>query len=156
MKAELEKYKFHPRVMEMRLAMMKNLIVKQYGEEIAMGFLKVLCEMWGCNWSLLIGIFNKDNKIINHSSVSPRRKKQEIIFMGYLYGETRYHISKHYLDMSTNYLYQSKEEHNPENYVDERWASFLDDEVSVCGVRSYSIEAKRFIISFDNFIGVFK
>lgn len=156
MKDHLEKYKFHPRIMELRMALIKNQFARQYGEEVAMNFLKTLSDMFNCNWTLLVSVFNKDTRIINNTSVNPKRKKQEIIFMGYLYNETRYHISKHYLDMSTNYLYQSKNEHNPENYVDDNWGAVMDEEIIACGVRAYALEAKRFIVSFDNFIGIFK
>lgn len=156
MKTELEKYKFHPRVMELRMAMIKNQLERQYGEEVAMNLLKMLSDMFQCNWSLLVSVFNKDSKIMNHTSVGPKRKKQEIILMGHLYNETRYYISKHYLSMSTNYLYQSKFQHNPEVYADESWLEPMDSEVLACGVRAYALEAKRFIVSFDSFLGVFK
>lgn len=156
MKDELEHYKFHPRVMELRLAMIKTQIDRQYGEEVAMNFLKLLSDMFQCNWTLLVGVFNKDRKIVNHDSTTPKRRKQEIIFMGALYDETRYHIAKHYLDVSINYLYQSSVDHNPEKFADDEWLKQLDDEVLVCGVRSYANEAKRFLVSFDNFIGVFR
>jgi hypothetical protein len=156
MKQELEKYKFHPRIMELRLAMIKKQLERQYGEEVAMNFLKTLSDMFQCNFTLLVTVFNRDNKILNQMPISMKRKKQEIILMGHLYNETRYYISHHYLHMSTNYLYQSKLQHNPEIYSTEEFLAMLDDEVLACGVRAYAIEAKRFIVSFDNFIGVFK
>lgn len=142
--------------MELRLAMIKRQVSSQYGEESAMTFLKMLSDWFGCNWSLLVGVFNKDVKIVNNVSETTRRKKQSIILMGHLYDETRYHIANHYLNMSVNYLYQLKEEHSPEIFATEQWLSLLDEEVVACGVRSYAIEAKRFLISFDAFMGAFK
>ena len=142
--------------MELRISMIKTLIVRQYGEEVAMNFLQMLSQMFECNWTVLVGILNKDHRITNHPSVTPNRRKQEVIFMGALFGETRYQISEQYLSMSTNYLYQSKEKHNPDVYTTEEWLKELDDEVVICGVRSYATEAKRFLVSFDNFMGIFK
>lgn len=156
MKDELLSIKYHPRIMELRLAAFKMQLEQQYGEAQSMEMLQKLCEMFQCNWSLLVGIFNKDNRILNGVAIGQKRRKQEIILMGYLYDETRYHISKHYLNMSTNYLYQQRGEHNPEAYVNEDWLKELDGEIIACGVRSYAIEAKQFIVSFDNFVRVFR
>lgn len=142
--------------MELRISMIKTLIVRQYGEEVAMNFLQMLSQMFECNWTVLVGILNKDHRITNHPAVTPNRRKQEVILMGALFGETRYQISEQYLSMSTNYLYQSKEKHNPDVYTTEEWLKELDDEVVICGVRSYATEAKRFLVSFDNFMGIFK
>lgn len=155
MRKELEDFKYHPRLMELRLALIKRLIEKQYGEEVAMNILKLFSDTFQCNFTLLVGIFNKDNRIVNHT-VDSRRKKQEIIFMGALYGESRYSIAKRYLNMNVNYLYQNVKEHNPDIFADQEWLDMLGDEVLVCGVRSYGNEAKRFLVAFDNFIGVFK
>lgn len=152
---ELMNFKYHPRIMEIRLILIKQQIARQYGEEVAMTFLRALADMFECNWTMLVGIFTKDQRILNHQSVSSSRKKQEIIFMGNLYGETRYYISERYLNMSTNYLYQSKEKHNPEMFADDKWLSGLNEEVLICGVRSYALEARRFLVSFENFMGVF-
>lgn len=143
-------------MMELRLAFYKAQLERQYGEVQAMEMLQKVSELFQCNWTLLVGVFNKDNKIINGTAIGSKRKKQEIIFMGYLYDETRFHIAKHYLTMSVNYLYQMRDEHNPEGYANEEWLRELDNEILVCGVRAQATEAKRFIVSFDNFIGVFK
>jgi len=156
LKDGLEKYKYHPRILEMRLASYKMQLERQYGEVQAMELLQKFTEMFQCNWSLLVGIFNKDNKIINGTAIGTKRRKQEIIFMGYLYNETRYHISQHYLGMSINYLYQFKVEHNPDNFADETWLAEMDSEILTCGIRAHANEAKRFIMSFDNLVGVFK
>lgn len=155
MKKELLDYKYHPRIMELRLALIKRLLDSQYGDETAMNILKLFAESFQCNFTLLVSVFNKDNKIVNHSTDN-KRKKQEIIFMGGLFNESRYSIAKRYLNMNVNYLYQNVKEHNPDSFADEDWLACLDDEVLVCGVRSYGNEAKRFLIAFDNFLGVFK
>ena len=156
MNTKFENYKYHPRILEVRLASYKTQLAKQYGEEQAMELLEKFSSMFQCNWSLLVGIFNKDHKIMNTMVSSNERKKQEIIFMGELYNETRYYISNHYLGMSTNYLYQMRTKHNPDAFADEKWLEELDSEILVCGMRSHANEAKRFIISFDALVGVFK
>lgn len=156
MKDELQKFKYHPRIMELRLALIKGQIDRQYGEDTSIMLLKMMSDMFQCNWSLLLGVFNKDYKILTYPSVTTKRKKQEIIFMGCLYGETRYYISDHYLNMSSNYLYQTKGEHNSDIFANEEWTSKLDDEIMSCGVRAYALEAKRFLVAFDNFVGIFK
>lgn len=156
MKEELLIYKDHPRILELRLATYKMQLERNYGEVQAMEILHKLADMFQCNWTLLVGVFNKDKKILNATALGAIRRKQEIIFMGYLYDETRYHIAEHYLAMSVNYLYQNRGAHNPDAFVSDEWLESMDDEIHVCGARANSIEAKRFILSMDNFIGTFK
>lgn len=156
MKEELLKYRYHPRVLELRLALIKAQIERQYGDETSMIYLKQMAEMFQCNWSLLVGIFMKDHKIISNPNIPAKRRKQETIFMGELYNETRHYISNHYLKMSSNYLYQSKGEHSPEHFATEEWLKELDGEVVAIGVRAYALEAKRFVIAFDSLVGIFK
>lgn len=156
MNPELATFKYHPRIMEMRLALIKNLLARQYGDEMTASLLQSLATMFQCNWSILNGIFNKDYRILNHPALGTLRKKQEIVFMGELYGETRYRIANTYLNMSPNYLYQSKEKFNFNSFVDEEWLRPLNDEVVVCGVKAYAMEAKRFLVAFEAFTGIFK
>lgn len=153
---ELATFKYHPRIMELKMSMIKQLLIRQYGDEVANDFLQALAQMFQCNWTVLIGVFNKEHKITNHPAVNPRRRKQEIIFMGALYGETRYKISEQYLNMSSNYLYQSKETFNPELFATDEWLTELNSEVIACGVKSYAIEVKRFLVSFEAFFSIFK
>lgn len=153
---ELATFKYHPRIMELKLSMVKQLLVRQYGEEIAMTLLQALAQMFECNWTILVGVLNKDYKITYHPVVSNKRRKQEVIFMGALYGETRYKISEQYLNMSANYLYQSKQSFNPESFADNEWLSQLNNEVVVCGAKAYATEVKRFLVAFEAFFGIFK
>lgn len=153
---ELATFKYHPRILELRLSMIKALLVRQYGEERAMALLQSLAQMYDCNWTILIGVLNKDFKITNHPAVGAKRRKQEVIFMGALYGETRYQISSQYLGMSANYLYQSKRNFNPEVFADAEWLTQLNNEIVTCGAKAYAIEVKRFLVSFEAFINIFK
>lgn len=156
MRDDLMIYKEHPRILELRLASYKTQLARNYGDEQAMEILHKLADLFQCNWTMLVGVFNKDHKILNAMAAGSIRRKQEVIFMGYLYGETRYYIAEHYLGMSVNYLYQNRDTHNPDAYVTEEWLEPLDDEIHICGARSYATEAKRFIISMDNFMGTFR
>lgn len=156
MEDNLIKYRYHPRILELRLAMIKIQIDRQYGDEASISYLQTLAEMFQCNWTLLVAIFMKDHRIASNPDISLKRRKQEVIFMGELYGETRHYISNHYLGMSSNYLYQSKGEHNPAYFANEAWLKEMDSEVVACGVRAYALEAKRFVVAFDNFIKVFR
>lgn len=152
---DLAKYKYHPRIMEIRLALIRSVLIRQYGDEIATEILKNLSIMFGCNWAVLVGVFQKGNRILNHPAVDTNRKRQEVIFMGYLYEESRLMVARQYLNMSANYLYQDKTKHNAEVFATQDWLDLLQEEAVVCGVRSYATETKRFLLHFDSFISVF-
>lgn len=149
-------FKYHPRMLELRLTMVKQQIERQYGAESCDTYLKNLCDMFQCNWVIIQGVLGKEHKIMANATANAVRKRQELILMGYLYDESRLYVSKHYLNMSSSYLYQSKKTGNPQFYATEEWLKVLDSEIVACGVRAYAIEVKRFLMSFDTFLQAFK
>lgn len=148
-------YKYHPRILELRACLIHKRLREEYGEEMSATMLRSLSTMFNCNWAILAQVFNKSNTVLNHMGVSKERKKQDIIFMGVLYDESRYDIARKYLNVSRAYLYQDKERHNPELFVNDEWVELLDTEVIVLNIPAYNIETKKFIISFELFMQTF-
>lgn len=156
MREDLKIYKNHPRILELRLAAIISLFIKKYGEVKAFEYLKLLSLMFDCEWSSIYAIFTKYYEILNDIAPGLKRRKQEIIFMGNLYNETRYYIADHYLGMSKNYLYQMKEEHNTDIFADRVWLQYLNDESIFLKDDSSIKSVEKFILDIDNFVSIFK
>lgn len=141
--------KYHPRILELRMAGLKRHMTGNFGEERGMRMLKELSEMFNCNWTLLAQIFAKTNKIWNNPLISRERHKQEVILMGAAWGEDRKRVAQKYLGMHSNYLYQNSKLHNPDKFADEDFIITMDGEVEQLGIQAYLLEATNFLASIN-------
>lgn len=148
-------YRFHPRLIELKISLIYSLLVKEYGETRSIHIFKSLCEMANVSFSVMNGIIAKSGLILSDGFVGEVRRKQEIIFVGELWDETRYKVSTKYFGYSSpNYLYQKKELYNFENFISEEWLDKLDQEVIACGLPAVKQVAQQFLIAFDEFIEI--
>lgn len=149
-------YKFHPRLMEIKISLIYSLMVREYGETRSPHIFKALCEMINVSFPVMNGIIAKGGLILSNAIVDDVRRKQEIILVGELWDETRYKVSTKYFGYSSpNYLYQNKELYNFENFISEEWLESLDTEVLVCGLPAVSKTAQQFLIGFEEFMDIF-
>lgn len=149
---EIEKYQRHPRILELRIVLVFTNLANAYNYNTAMDFFQALCKIFQCNWQLLSGILNNVYNIRSLEKKDKLRFRQEAIFMGILFNETRYSIVKNYLDLSLPSIY--KKELNYENYVTQDWLDKLDANIAICGVPAYKLEATRFVEGMEGFLEV--
>lgn len=123
----LNDYKIHARVLEVRLLTIRMLFVNHYGEGKGMEMIKDMVDMLGCTWELLAPVFtNVPNVRKGAGDFGQLFTKQEIILASHIFGEDRVYVAKKYLRASKSYIYQKAHQHNPEEYVDEAWLAKLD------------------------------
>jgi hypothetical protein len=148
----IEKYKTHPRILELRVIILFNLISKHYDYNIAIDFFQSLSKLFRCNWQLMNGIINNVFRIRELEKRDKTRFRQEVIFMGVLFNESRYKIVKDYLSVSLPVVY-GKDFHL-DNYVTQEWLDNLDNNIAICGIPHYKLEAERFVESYEGFLEV--
>lgn len=151
---ELEPYRYHPRIMELRIAMMHKVIVDEYDNETAIKYFQALCNMFRCNWSIINQIVNNVYNIRRMSKEDKKRYRQEIIFMGMCNNETRYRIAQRYLNMAYETTYRKEYNLTPLNFVNQDWVDKLDLNVVICELPAYRFEAERFLKEYDNFLEI--
>jgi len=151
---DLVKYRTHPRVLELRLAMLHKLLSEEYSTEIAVKYLHSMCDLFRCNWNVINQIINNVYNIRQMSKESKKRWRQELVFMGMTLNETRYGIAKRYLNLNVSNSYRKEYNLTPSNFITQEWMDGLDASVVVCGLSAYRFEAERFMQEYDNLLEV--
>lgn len=153
---ELEKYKTHPRVLEIRFITLFDMFEKELGYLQATKSFQAICDAFNCNMRLLQAIINKRFEIKRKSKTNFRRWRQEVIFSSYVYGESIYKVAKVYFKVKPETLYNQRELYDINNFLTEEWLSKLDDDVKLSGEYSYRNEIVRFLEMVNIMSGVLK
>lgn len=144
----------HPRVLELRLALFHSLMVAEYGDMMAMQFINTWCDMFSVNKTLINGIINQGPRIRKLRIMNRLRYRQEIIFMGMLFNEGRTEVAQKYLGLSKAYIYRKDFPYDPRVFLNLEWLNTLDDNIVLCSIPAYKVEAERFFDALDRFIEV--
>lgn len=152
----LLEYRTHPRLLEIRLIATYHLLVREYDAYQARDIIEKLCSIFRIPFTMVWKVISQENRIRNAMFVSTQRYNQEVIFMGELWGETRYTVATKFLNMKNyNYLYQDKERHNYQYFITNEWLAELDNEVAVAGATDIRNTITNFLESLDRFIDLF-
>lgn len=143
----LERYRKHPRLLEIRFILLFDLFEKEFGYNGAMDIFNGLCVGFHRNKDLLDTILAKRFDIKRKSKTSTNKWRQEVMFMGMCYGETPYKIAKDYLMVSPSNMYRKSAActYDPNRFITDEWLRELDDEVTLAGGQIYRNEIKGFL-----------
>lgn len=153
---ELEKYKTHPRVLEIRFILMFDMFEKELGYQQATKSFQALCSAFNCNMTLLQAIINRRFDILRKSKTNFRRWRQEVVFSSYVYGESIYRVAKYYFRIKPEGIYAQKELYDINRFLTNEWLSKLDDSTLLCGEYTYRNEVVRFMEVIDNMALILK
>jgi len=149
---DLESYKLHPRVLELRVVMIHNILATEYDINVATNLYRAMCDAFRIDWQKVNGIISQQHAVRRLSKLNKPRFRQELVFMGMLYDETRYYIAQRYLKLSKSSLYRKDMQLKPADFVSEEWLAELDENVVICGIPIYRFEAERFLTNLDIFL----
>lgn len=140
----LEKYKKHPRVLEVRFILLYNLIEKEYGHIQTMKFYESICNAFNCNMVFIRALINRRFDIQKNSKKNYRMWRQEVIFSSACYGESLYKVAKEYLNVKPETLYVQSESYDINQFCTNEWLNKLDNQMCLCSEQSFRIEVMRF------------
>lgn len=141
----LDRYKNHPRILEVRLVLLFDLFEREFGYNGVTDIFNGLCIGFKRNKELLDTVLNRRFDIKRKSKTSKIKWRQEVMFMGICYGETPYKVAKNYLLIAPQNLYMNKEMNDPRYFLTDEWLRDLDDECKVAGNLIYRNEIKGFL-----------
>ena len=147
---ELDDYKKHPRVLEIRFVLFFDVLEREYGYQGAIKFIESICKAFNCNFMFLNGLINRRFEIKGKSKVKWRLWRQEVIFAAKVYGETVYKVAKSYLGLDPHTIYSQSDIYDINKYCTGEWLSDFDTRVTLCGQPSYRLEVVRFFEVVDN------
>lgn len=149
-KEEIEKYKKHPRVLEVRFIVLYNLFELEYGIQQTMKFYQTICDTFNCNFKLINALINRKYDIQGNSKRKWRFWRQEVMFIAYLYGKSTYKVARNYLHVRPETLYTQKSLYNVECFLNEKWLEEFDNQITLCGEYAYKTELARFMEVMEN------
>jgi hypothetical protein len=150
----LDKYKNHPRVLEVRLILLFDIFEREFGYNGVMDIFNGICVGFKRSKELLDTVLARRFDIKRKSKTRRIKWRQEVMFMGMCYGETPYKIAKYYLLISPQTLYMNREMNDPRYFVTDEWLRDLDDEPVVAGNLLYRNEIKGFLEVIDSLTNV--
>lgn len=152
----LDKYKKHPRILEVRFILLFDLFEREFGYNGVMDIFNGLCIGFKRNKELLDTILARRFDIKRKSKTSKVKWRQEVMFMGMCYGETPYKIAKHYLLVDPSNFYRKSRDvtYDPKVFITDEWLRALDDEPVLAGGMIYRNEIKGFLEIIDSLTNV--
>ena len=152
----LNRYRRHPRILEVRLILLFDLFEREFGYNGVMDIFNGLCVGFKRSKELIDIVLARRFDIKRKSKTAKVKWRQEVMFMSLCYGETPYKISKDYLLLSpSNFYRKSKDDtYDPKVFVTDEWLRDLDDEVKFAGNATYRSEIKGFLEIIDSVTNV--
>lgn len=141
----LDKYKNHPRILEVRFILLFDLFEREFGYNGVMDIFNGLCVGFKRSKDLLDTVLARRFDIKRKSKTSRIKWRQEVMFMGMCYGESPYKVAKNYLLIAPQNLYMNKEINDPRHFLTDEWLRDLDDECKIAGNIIYRNEIKGFL-----------
>lgn len=131
--------RFHPRLVEIEIAMMAHSIGMTYSVDglpndyVVKSLFQTICNISAIPFEKIVTIINNQYRILRDSKVSSGEEKrirfrQEAIFLGILKGESRQVVAEKYLRLRVQTVYQEPKL-RPENFVNDEWIAELDDSI---------------------------
>lgn len=142
-------YKKHPRILELRFIHTYDTWNKEFGN-MTDDLMTGLAEAFRCDITKLRAVASQAPTIRTMVKKYESRWLQEIIFLGHLWGETRYALVKKWIKRSLRTIY-GRPEYQVEGFVSQEWLDKLDQEVVACGLKPYAVEVERFLDMLENF-----
>jgi hypothetical protein len=138
-KQKYQHLRFHPRLVEIEIAMVAHSIGMTYSVDgltndyAVKTLFQSLCHISSIPFEKIITIVNNQYRILRDSKASSGEDKrirfrQEAIFLGILKGESRQIVAEKYLRLTVHSLYNDKRL-KPENFVTDEWIAELDDNI---------------------------
>lgn len=147
-------YRYHPRMLELNIMTTYLNLVREYGTVKTEDLMKMFCNIIGVDATKIIGIVRNADRFALQVKTDKLRYRQEMLFLGAVWGHQRLYTATHWLHITHATLYRYGDIHNPEKFVNQEWLDGLANNVIICGIEGYKQEATRFVDGFFNFIRI--
>ena len=151
-----EKYKRHPRILEIRIILLFDMLERELGYNGVNNLLKGICYGYNRHKDILDIVLGRRYSITRASRESKKRWKQEVVFTCLCFGETYYNIATSYLSVSpANFYGKDKYSLNVNEFLTDEWLRKLDDEVFIAGGEMYRKEITSFLETVEGLADAF-
>jgi hypothetical protein len=155
MGVDIAPYKKHPRIVELKLVLLYETIIMNWGASKGTEFFKMLSDFFNLDWTKINGIIQQKHLIKKVRNGKAQRFKQEIVFAATVYNEPTWYIATRYLRVTPDYFYRRRNPYKVKNFATKEWLAGLEENVVVCGIEGLRLEALRYLEGFEAFMEVF-
>lgn len=142
----LKEYRSHPRMLELRFSLIHSNMVMQFGLDGTAHILKGICDSARINWGIISSVIGRKEMILDMNRTNKMRYRQEVVFMGDVFEESRINTMKNYMRVSKRLLYEGFDGMLlPQRFLNEEWIDGLDYSIVVAGNKAYSNELIRIL-----------
>lgn len=147
---DLNELKKHPRLVELRFALLYDDLIRSFGVEATTGLLSSIASAFLINNSIISALITKRIDIIAMRRTNKERFRQEVILLGKTLGYTDTDIATKLLKVSRQTYYShGKHVYDIDEFLTNEWISELDYNTTVLGVTAYYNEIYRLLSILD-------
>jgi hypothetical protein len=144
----LEDYREHPRILELKFSLFFANLRREYNYNDTIHIFRGLALSFQCNWEIIKGLIDNIFEMRRLEKIDWLRFRQEVLFIGYLKGKTKYQMAKE-IGVKPALFYSTKYPYDAEKFADKNWLKELDKNVTLAGIPQYKIELEKFITGMD-------
>ena len=148
-------FRQHPRMVELNIMATFVNFANDYGYTKAEEFFKAIASLIGVDSTKILGIVRNVDRFRQQRVKDKLRYRQEMLFMGAIWGHHRMYTAKFHLHISHTTLYKFGDQLNPDKFVNQEWLDGLNSNVLICGIEAYRNEGARFVDGMFHLIKVF-
>ena len=159
MKDELLDFKYNGRILELRLMLVYDNLATVYGLKTASNYVEKMCELFFVDFQIINKVLLQYTKIKELKIVDGERYRQEVLFMGVLWGESVRYIAKKYVHASKSIFYDKRYNSigtNWDMFITEEWIARLNNETILCDNQDILRQVKSFLLNLERYNDVFR
>lgn len=145
-----ENIKYHPRMLELRLALVYDSLYHAFGNKNSIEIIKGFCESLKIDYACIDLVLRNYSKVMKLSKFNRAEHNRQVIVMGESWGETKSYVGRVYLN-GIKGIYSNYSDIG----VDDNFLSSLDKYTAVLAEEYDINNVKNFLENFNSLINLF-
>jgi hypothetical protein len=145
----LEDYKNHPRILELKFSLFFAGLGREYNYNDTIHIFRGLAMAFQCHWETIKGLIDNIFEIRRLEKIEQVRFRQEVLFIAYLEGKNKSVVARQ-LNVKPTLMYSKKYPYEAEEFINDEWLKRLDKSVTLSGIFQYKKELEKFMIGLES------
>ena len=145
----LEDYRDHPRILELKFSLLFANLSRDYNYNDTIHIFRGLTLSFQCHWETIKGLIDNIFEIRRLEKIEQVRFRQEVLFIAYLEGKNKSVVARQ-LNVKPTLLYSKKYPYEVEEFLNDEWLKELDKSVTLSGIPQYKKELEKFVMGMES------
>lgn len=134
----------HPRLVELYIVLVYDMLYDHIGDERTLSLFKTLCTMETIDYDRVRLLLSRYNMVKALSKTDEAKYYKEVTLLGAVHGKTRYWVAKKWLNRSVASIYMKTPGTTKESIVDDLFLQSMNDELVLSASKDIYRELLRF------------